>query len=223
MNKRILSLVGTMALAASALAWWFGAQGESVSSKKSSSARARASLGESHQEDDRSGAERSGRASEGSERRRARLGAVNQSPSTAPSAATPPEPATAVSGSTPDGRADEEGSASTEEMLANLDATFEMEPSDRSWSTRTVSDIYDVVQPVLGRNSEIRSVECKTSLCRIESVQEDSDHYASFVTKLKRSKVSPEGFYTQTGATPDGRPILTMYLTRPGHPMPRLN
>jgi hypothetical protein len=222
MNKRIFWFVATAALATSVAVWWLGPQAQGFSSKKSSSARARASLGEDHQEEGLSASERGMRAAGGNERYRTALGAVGKSPPTAPSAAAAIEPATEASGSTR-GDAEEGIGATAEEMLANLDATFEMEPADRSWSARTVSDIYDVVQPVLGRNSEIRSVECKTSLCRIESVQEDPDHYASFVTKLKRSKVSPEGFYTQTGATPDGRPILTMYLARQGHPMPRLN
>jgi len=109
-----------------------------------------------------------------------------------------------------------------EDVLANLDTTFETEVADRQWVASASQKIYDIAQPNLGPNSEIRSVECRTSLCRIESVQEDSEHYADFVSRVKHSGVSPEGFFTKTGETPDGKPILTMYLAREGYPLPHL-
>jgi hypothetical protein len=109
-----------------------------------------------------------------------------------------------------------------EEMLANIESVFEMEPVDPKWGASTTRDIYDTVRPIVGGNSEVRSVDCRSTLCRVESVQEDSTHYSAFVQKLKFSRISPEGFYTKTGETPDGRPILTMYLARNGHPMPQV-
>jgi len=221
MKKRIFWLVAIAAFAAGVSLWWLGASGESSRSRKAASARSPGDLGSEASEDRaRSSALRSTQSSRGTAQRRAAFGAVGGVPSTAPSAAElAAEPAAAPQNTR---SSDDEEAASTEEVLANLDATFEMETPDRSWGARTVSDIYEVVRPVLGKNSEVRSVECRTSLCRVESVQEDMDHYASFVTKLKRSKLSPEGFYTQTGATPDGRPIVTLYLARQGYPMPRL-
>jgi hypothetical protein len=108
-----------------------------------------------------------------------------------------------------------------EEVLTNLEVSFETETIDAQWGVPVAREIYDTVRPILGRNSEVRSVDCRSSMCRVESVQEDQEHFDSFVTKLKRSNISHEGFYSQTGATPDGKKVMTMYLARRGHPLPK--
>ena len=158
-------------------------------------------------------------------------GARRASPSavevtTEPEALEPAEPEADAATARDSSESQEEDSAepsfTTEDVRAFLDTTFETETTDKQWGASATQAIYDVAQPELGPNSEIRSVECRSSLCRIESVQEDSEHYAAFVSKVKQSKVSPEGFFTKTGETPDGKSILTMYLAREGHPLPHL-
>lgn len=138
-------------------------------------------------------------------------------------AAEPGVEATAaqVSGES-EGEDSAEPSVTPEDILANLDVTFENEVPDKQWVATATDAINAVARPTLGVNSEIRSIECRSSLCRIETVQEDSDHYTDFVSHVKHSGVSPEGFFTKTGETPDGKLILTMYLAREGHPLPRL-
>jgi len=114
------------------------------------------------------------------------------------------------------------GSAPVELVLSNLESTFEGEALDGQWASRAAAAIQNTASPALGDRSQIKSVECRASMCRLESIQQDLEHYRKFVFEMTHSGVSKETFFTQTGETEDGRLVLTMYFSRDAAGLPRV-
>jgi hypothetical protein len=74
---------------------------------------------------------------------------------------------------------------------------------------------------LLAGRSTIESVECRSSMCRLTSVQDDMEAYRKFVFDVTHAAVCKDCFWTKTGDTADGRPMLTMYIARDGFQLPR--
>lgn len=114
------------------------------------------------------------------------------------------------------------GSAPVEAMIANIDAHFSDEHTDRAWSSDRSNFIRDTVKPFIQDGVDLRSVDCKATMCRMEAVFSDDELYREFVSNVVHSDACRECFYTKVGNTPDGRPIMNMYMSREGRPLPRI-
>jgi hypothetical protein len=150
-----------------------------------------------------------------------RLAALAASVRSEPGARPPAKPETHQPPADAPGDSTEPDSAPVEAVLANMASSFDAEPRDPSWASGAAKTIQDSVHSLLSKDSTIESVECRSSMCRLQSVQQDLDEYRKFVQQVIHSDVCKECFFTQTGQSRDGRPILTMYMARAGQALPR--
>ncbi len=113
------------------------------------------------------------------------------------------------------------GSAPLQMVVANIEAQFDSEETDTS-SVQSSQVVRDVAGPLLSAGSRIESVDCRATMCRLESTQESLDSYLAFVGEITHSDACRECFYTQAGDPEDEHPKLVMYMARSGHSLPRL-
>ena len=112
-------------------------------------------------------------------------------------------------------------------MAARLDAVFAAEQTDAAWAARTRSRIADQVAAVAPATSEMRSLECHASFCRLETVHESIATYRTFLERafLDASRHIGEGpaFTTLLGERGDGRVVAVSYLGRAGRGLPQVD
>ncbi len=111
-----------------------------------------------------------------------------------------------------------------ERRVALLDATLRAEGPDTPWagaSERTIREVS--VNPELA-GSSVQSVECRTTICRVE-VLHDSEQAADrfggpFLAKLPNL---PRGMVRRYPPDADGRSRSVVFLAREGHRLPILD
>lgn len=160
-----------------------------------------------------------------------------EQPAIAPPASVPraPSPAVAVTPAPP-APVEAAGSAESpieaapaiepEEALARFDALFVEETTDTRWAQERSHALSTRVAAVLPDTSSLRSVECHTALCRVETVHESPESintfaegaFKNFDTKL----TTGASFTTAEGQDERGRIVLVTYLAREGEPLPSL-
>lgn len=115
------------------------------------------------------------------------------------------------------------GSAPVELVAYTLESAFRSEPAGGRDSHSDETSLWDSLKPLLRGHSTLESVECKASMCRLVSAQDDMESYTEFVQQATRSGMCGECFWTKTGDTEDGRPILTVFVAREGAQLPRVD
>ncbi|HEX2568047.1 MAG TPA: hypothetical protein VH877_00725, partial [Polyangia bacterium] len=146
-----------------------------------------------------------------------------------PVAPPSPSPAVAASGA-PEGPAAGEAAkapAAPEPaaVVQALDRAFAAEPLDASWSAATDSAMRGRLATLTTGRSSVRSLECRSSLCRLEVVHDDAAQSSAFTERAFAGAEAPLwiGTYVQTRvATPDGKEATVAYLVRGGRELPRL-
>jgi hypothetical protein len=112
----------------------------------------------------------------------------------------------------------------TTDVHDHLEGTFRADPVDAAWSQRAVSTLHTKLGGVLPSGSSVRGVECRGSLCRIETTHAGLTEYRAFMDKAVLSQVGlwNGGFFADVVGTPEeGRPIATvLYLAREGQSLP---
>jgi hypothetical protein len=102
-----------------------------------------------------------------------------------------------------------------------MDSAFKNESEGGRAAASAAEDIRDTVVPLLKGRSTVEAVECRSSMCRLSSVQDDMDSYTDFAYQVTHSDVCRQCFWTKTGETGEGKPILTMYIAREGAQLPQ--
>jgi hypothetical protein len=106
-------------------------------------------------------------------------------------------------------------------VVATMEGTFEKEPVEQSWSRGAEAHIHQTVVPFLSGRSEINSIECRSSMCRMEATLENIDVYRKFSYDATHSAACTQCFFMKSRDTADGRPVLRMYMARKGASLPR--
>lgn len=105
-----------------------------------------------------------------------------------------------------------------------LDDAFRADPIDAAWSQTAVRTLQTKLGPLLPPQSAVRSVDCRGSLCRIETSHAGVTEYRDFVqrTFLGQAELWNAGFFTNVIADPvPGQPVITVaYLAREGQSLP---
>lgn len=121
-------------------------------------------------------------------------------------APTPPEAASAAP--TPQ---------TAQDVIDEKAARFTSEPVDRAWSQQTVTYTTQQLTPLLSKHgATLRNVECRTTICRAETVHRDKDSFREFA----HDTFSPTGLdwrapymmSLEKGA--DGQTVGVLYLER---------
>jgi hypothetical protein len=94
---------------------------------------------------------------------------------------------------------------------SQLMARFASERIDAAWASETRSQLETDLGKVSGADASVRTVECRTSICRVEVAVANNDAGAMFVQSWLRGRTfDGPGYVTQA----DG--AMVMYLGRPG-------
>jgi hypothetical protein len=109
------------------------------------------------------------------------------------------------------------------EVLDHLDGVFDHEKEDRTWTASTTARAK--ISALLPATSELRSIECRTSMCRIETAHHDPESYQRFV---RTAFMDPEtrlwngGAFSKVlpGQDGQGTVITVAYLAREGQGLP---
>jgi HAMP domain-containing protein len=106
-----------------------------------------------------------------------------------------------------------------EELQDSAEAQFVGEAFDRNWSSDAAAQLQSKLTPWLRRESRLRSLECRESLCRLETSHRDLQEFQDF----QRDSLSAHDFgwqgpmlFAPLKTEKSGEVTAVTYLTRPG-------
>jgi hypothetical protein len=108
-----------------------------------------------------------------------------------------------------------------QEVQDSAEAQFIGEPYDRAWSVETASMLRSSVSSRLPHDSRVQSLECRESLCRLETSHRGADQYGEFQREtLGARDFGWQGsmFFSPVKTESSGRVTAVTYLIRPGRP-----
>ncbi len=113
----------------------------------------------------------------------------------------------------------------TAETKARALARLAREAKDKAWETEvksTISEAAKALDPKLFRSTEVSSVECGTTLCKVEIDQRSEAENNAFAGQLSTGMRT---FGVRRGGKDDpvGEPLgWTLFVARAGHKLPRI-
>lgn len=131
---------------------------------------------------------------------------VAEAPAPAPAAEAPPKPPMEAA-----------------EVRDHLEGTFTQQRADvQSDEARQTAEAR--LTAVLPATAKLQSLECRTSLCRIETIHQSAESYQQFVKGAfldPKTKIWNAGFFsTQLTDPVDGKLVIVSYLARDGEELP---
>jgi hypothetical protein len=113
------------------------------------------------------------------------------------------------------------------EVRDGFELVFQAEPVDLAWSQRTAEALTRGVQAVLPVGSRLQHVECRGTLCRIETSHGDLAAYHSYVLGAfqdRDTRVTTSAMYaTLIGEPAPGKPVASVaFVARDGNELPDL-
>ena len=113
------------------------------------------------------------------------------------------------------------------DVREKLDGLFREERTDTDWARTAESQVEDKLQQSMPEGSFVRSVECRASMCRVESVHQDDDTSGRFVRALLKDPAarvwSADAFAAPPQPDERGRSVVVAYLAREGETLPSLD
>jgi len=108
-----------------------------------------------------------------------------------------------------------------EEVTQHIETTFHSEAMDTAWAREARQQLQEKLATILSKGASIGSLECHSSLCRIELRHPDEEQYRQFMQNMTQDGTFWKGASMTYRGEEDGRNIVTIsYLTREGHAMP---
>lgn len=105
-----------------------------------------------------------------------------------------------------------------------IGTSFEAERVDPMWDGIELARLEKTIPALLPPGSQIRRVECRSTMCRIESSHASLDQFGEFVQRAfgGATRVNQSGFFAGLLADPQpGQPVVTVaYIARKGHALP---
>lgn len=107
------------------------------------------------------------------------------------------------------------------EFHAPMQAAFDRQNVDPNWAASSESKIYTSIAKVLGESTTIRSVSCRTTICRMELEHPDEAEFRSFLGRYTGERFWPgEIAGGRLKEEPDGRVVTAIYMGKVGTPLP---
>ena len=111
-----------------------------------------------------------------------------------------------------------------EVVSERIEERFGTEPPDTAWARDAEHTAMGGVRAALPDHSQLRPVECRASMCRIETEHADFDRSQSFVRTAFMTpgrQVWNGGFLSmRAGDSADGKVVMVTYLAREGRELP---
>jgi hypothetical protein len=112
------------------------------------------------------------------------------------------------------------------EVATRMEAAFSREVADHEWSTKAQQTTQQKISALMPNNSEVLSVDCRTSLCRVEMTHQSLDDYRRF---LDSAYMQPEShlwdgpsFSTLLENSGSGPVVAVSFLFREGQSPPNM-
>lgn len=131
------------------------------------------------------------------------------------SAAGEPEEALAVEEAAPE-------PLDQSEVVARIDGVFDTEAWDPGWSASATREATAALTDGLPGGSSLGKIECRTSLCRVESSHPDLDEYHEFVDASfmsRERKLWNGGFLTAVVDQTSSSVTAVSYVAKEGQPV----
>lgn len=105
--------------------------------------------------------------------------------------------------------------------LASVEGEFAGQPTDNAWAASTRQALHDrLTSRARSSSSSLRSIECRSSICRVEVVHQDAAASQQFgeraFTDADERAWNGPVVITPPQANPDGSLVMVMYLGREG-------
>lgn len=110
-------------------------------------------------------------------------------------------------------------------LRERISASFDVERIDSAWNGAERARLEKALPALLPQGSQLRRVECRSTMCRIESSHTGLPQFGNFVQRAFVSgddRVAESGFFAGPLGEPEpGQPVITVtYLARKGHALP---
>jgi hypothetical protein len=108
-------------------------------------------------------------------------------------------------------------------VLASVHTTFDAEPNDATWSSDAKEKAEEAMSAGLPEGSTLERVECRTSLCKVETFHEDLGGFKSFVDSAflgRERQIWNGGFYTAVVDHSDQGVVAVSYIAKEGQDVP---
>jgi hypothetical protein len=110
------------------------------------------------------------------------------------------------------------------EMREGLETFFQSDSYDPAWSQRTTETLTRGIHAVLPSGSRLQRLECRGTLCRIETSHADLDAYRTYTQDAFMGQArltTGAAFGTVVGEPVPGRPVVAVaFLARDGNELP---
>jgi hypothetical protein len=117
-------------------------------------------------------------------------------------------------------RAADRAPTEPKDMPAALESAFAEEAADPGWSSEAERTVQQKLLRVTPRASDVRSIECRSSMCRIETTHRDAGDYERFVLSAFKDPESQvwngNAFSTSLRLDDRGGVVSVSYLAREG-------
>jgi hypothetical protein len=115
-------------------------------------------------------------------------------------------------------------SPTSEQVRDGFESLFRAEPVDTTWSRGAADTLGRGIGAVLPAGSKLGGIECRDTLCRIETSHADPDEFRTYARSAfldHDKRVSSSGFFASIVRAPAGGPLTAVvYLTREGKELP---
>jgi len=108
-------------------------------------------------------------------------------------------------------------------VLASVFSTFDAEQNDAAWSTGANRQLTQAVNAGLPKGSRVEKVECKSTLCKVDTHHKDLDEFRSFVQDAilsRERQVWNGGSYSAVIEQSDHGVTAVTYLAKEGQSVP---
>jgi hypothetical protein len=114
-----------------------------------------------------------------------------------------------------------------EELRVQLDHAFQDEAVDETWTVQAAATARTRMAAVLPETSRLRSIECRASMCRLETAHKDPESYGKFLVGAFHDPATrlwnAGGFSTPLAdRDEEGRVVTVAFLAREGEALPQV-
>ena len=110
-----------------------------------------------------------------------------------------------------------------EKLGGTMESNFSKQLLDKNWSAGAATEVRTKVVARLPKDSQLRSIECRESMCRLETSHHSEEAYQAFVNRsLTAQDFDWPGamFFAPLHAESSGEVTTVAYLMRPGYSPP---
>lgn len=113
------------------------------------------------------------------------------------------------------------------EVRDGLEAVFQNDPYDAAWSQQTAATLTRGIHAVLPPGSRLERLDCRGTLCRIETSHADLEAYRVYTLDTFQGHdtrvITGAAFQTVVGEPVPGKPVVAVaFVARDGHDLPDL-